>query len=261
MYITKVKESRFCRVNAKTISTYIFLDTTKTKPLIKTDDIRLYKIFQKTDVILNKDDIIEAFTNFKGEVCKCWSDDKPRYSIETWNLVHYLRDKLGNAKIYSDRDADYTFGNHFVSRISPEELPDDYTLTIRMIFFNEDAKLIEKRTPKEQQLIKENIEIKDNLKIFKHFIKPVVQPICNEYGIEVTDNCLYFQDRKKLINFLKIALKEIIVKQFEKAGVTVSVPDEIGNPRSRELWPRETIFQAVDFRIMKEGDKNEENLG
>ena len=39
------------------------------------------------------------------------------------------------------------------------------------------------------------------------------------------------------------------------------VKNEIGNPRSRELWPRETIFQAVDFRIMKENDMNKENLG
>lgn len=260
MYTRKVKESRFCKVNTTIINKFLSLDTTKTKPLIKTDDIRLYKIFQKTDVVLNKDDIIEAFTNFKGEVHKCWSNDKPTYSIETWNFVNYLRDKFNNNKIYYDRCTDYG-QNNFISKVPPEELPDDYTLVINMIFFNEDTKIIDKRTPKEQQLIKESIDIKDNIKIFKHLIKPVIQPICEKFGMNISENVLYFSNRENLVNFIRMALKEILIKEFEEAGVTVPVPTTIGNSRSRDLWPTETIFHTKDFRIIEKDGENEENLG
>ena len=259
MEITKVKDKRFIRMHKEIdYSERYGLDSNKNKPLIKDDNTILYKVFQKTAFTFNKEEIKKIFTKY-GESNTDWQNRTTHY-LDAWDFVAYLREIHNKSKVYYDGSVPEETWRQYKSEIHPKDLPEDYTLTVKLIMLDEDAQIITKRTDKEKALIDKAIDNKNNLKIFKHFIKPVIQPICNKYGIEVTDHCLYFQDREKLVNFLKTALNEIIVKQFEDAGVTVSVQNEIGNPRSRELWPRETIFQAVDFRIMKEGDMNKENL-
>lgn len=259
MEITKVKDKRFIRMyKGIDYSKRCGLDSNKNKPLIKDDTTTLYKVFQKTAFTFNKEEIkkiFDAYGKSNGN-----RQDHTMYHLDAWDFVNYLRETY-NSKVYYDNSVSEETWRQYKSEIHPKDLPEDYTFTVKLIMLDEDAQIITKRTDKEKALIDKVIDNKNNLKIFKHFIKPVIQPICNKYGIEVTDHCLYFQDREKLVNFLKTALNEIIVKQFEDAGVTVPVQNEIGNPRSRELWPRETIFKAVDFRIMKEGDMNKENLG
>ncbi|MBR2239874.1 hypothetical protein IKN40_08755 [bacterium] len=260
MDVRKLKEQRFTRIDQTQLTNnYASLNTTKTKPVIKNDEIRLYKIFQKTEVTLNKNEIIEAFNNFRGQCYNHWDKSGCTYSIDIWNLIEYLREKLHNNRIYYDRDAGYT-DNEFRSKIKPEELPDDYVCAVQTIFLIEDAKLIDKRTQKEQELIKKSNEIRDNIKIFKHLIRPVIQPICDEFGINISECALYFKNREKFVDFLKLAINEILVKRFEEAGITVSIPTEIGNARSRDFWPTETILVPKDFRVMEGDDVNEENL-
>lgn len=260
METTKIKDKRFIRIyKEKDYSQSCGVDSVKNKPLVKDDSTILYKVFQKTVFTFNKKEIKAIFAKY-GETSTDWQNHSIYY-LDAWDFVKYLRETYHKPKIYYDGSAPGEAWRQYKSEIHPKDLPEDYTLAVKLIMLDEDAQVITKRTDKEKALINQVIDEKNNLKIFKHFIKPVIQPICNEYGIEVTDNYLYFQDREKLVNFLKVALKEVIVKQFEKAGVTVSVPEEIGNPRSREFWPRETIFQAADFRIMEGVDVNEENLG
>lgn len=260
MEMTKIEDKRFIRIDkGKDYSKYCGLDSVKNKPLVKDDSTVLYKVFQKTIFTFNKKEIEEIFA-VHGEINTDWQN-RVTHHLDAWDFVRYLREKYYKSKVYYDNSMPEEAWRLYKSETHPKDLPEDYTLAVKLIMLDEDAQVITKRTDKEKALINQVIDNKNNLKIFKHFIKPVIQPICNKYGIEVTDHCLYFQDREKLVEFLKTALKEIIVKQFEDAGVTVSVQNEIGNPRSRELWPRETLFQAMDFRIMKEGDKNEENLG
>lgn len=259
MEITKVKDKRFIRMYKEIdYSKRCGLDSNKNRPLVKDDSTILYKVFQKTAFTFNKEEIENIFA-VHGESNTDWQNYTMHY-LDAWDFVNYLRETHNKSKIYYDSSVPEETWRQYKSEIHPKDLPEDYTLTVKLIMLDEDAQIITKRTDKEKALIDKAIDNKNNLKIFKHFIKPVIQPICNKYGIEVTDHCLYFQDREKLVDFLKTALNEIIVKQFEDAGVTVPVQNEIGNPRSRELWPRETIFQAVDFRIMKEGDMNKENL-
>lgn len=259
MEITKVKDKRFIRMyKGIDYSKCRGVDSNKNKPLIKDDTTTLYKVFQKTAFTFNKEEIKKIFDVY-GKSNTNWQDHKTYY-LDAWDFVNYLRETY-NSKVYYDNSVTEEACEQYESKIHPKDLPEDYTLTVKLIMLDEDAQIITKRTDKEKALIDKVIDNKNNLKIFKHFIKPVIQPICNKYGIEVTDYYLYFKDREKLVDFLKTALNEIIVKQFEDAGITASVQNEIGNPRSRELWPRETIFQAVDFRIMKENDMNKENLG
>lgn len=259
MEMTKIKDKCFIRIDKeKDYSKYCGLDSVKNKPLVKDDSTVLYKVFQKTAFTFNKKEIEEIFA-VHGEINTDWQNHIIHY-LDAWDFVKYLRETYHKSKVYYDNSTTEEVWRQYKSETHPKDLPEDYTLTVKLIMLDEDAQIVTKRTEKEKAFIDKAIDNKNNLKIFKHFVKPVIQPICNKYGIEVTDHCLYFENREKLVDFLKIALKEIIVKQFEDAGITVSVPNEIGNPRSRELWPRETIFQAVDFRIMKEGDENKENL-
>ena len=102
--------------------------------------------------------------------------------------------------------------------------------------------------------------IKSDKKIYKHFIKPTLQPIFDEFGLRATDECIYFENKSKMISFIKLALHDILIKRFNEAGITVEVDKHFGEGRSSMIYGTETVFQAKDFHIIEEGDNNEKIL-
>lgn len=251
MEFNKAKSIRYYRKNINIKFNYSVLITLKSKPIIKDSDIRLYKVFQKTEVTFNKKEVIELYKAYGNHYTK-YTTSEIIYETNMDGIVNYIRDKLGNNNIYYDAETDRDC--YFNSKgIAPNDLPDDYKFTTKVIIQNEDTELITKRSNKEQGFIKKSNELKSNVKIFKHFIEPTIQPICDEFGLTITNNVLYFKDSDSFMKFFTTALKEIIVKRFEEAGVTVNVPECIGSPNAHSLYKCETMFRSCDFRIM-EGD-------
>ena len=190
MEMTKIKDKRFIRMyKGIDYSKRCGVDSNKNKPLIKNDTTTLYKVFQKTAFTFNKEEIKKIFDVYGKSNGN--RQDHTMYHLDAWDFVNYLRETY-NSKVYYDSSVSEETWRQYKSEIHPKDLPEDYTFTVKLIMLDEDAQIITKCTDKEKALIDKVIDNKNNLKIFKHFIKPVIQPICNKYGIEVTDHCLYF---------------------------------------------------------------------
>lgn len=238
---------------------YSGLTVRKTKPIIKDSESKLYKIFQKTLVTLNKEELMEVYSESGTNHYQSYTG-KTFYYIEIYNVVTWLKNKLGNgSKIYYDSINDYGEDNRYKENIAPKDLPDDATRVFKVIILNEDAELITKRTEKEKNFINISDGIKSDKKIYKHFIKPTLQSIFDEFGLRAGDECIYFESKDNLVKFIKKAIQEIIVKRFEDAGITATVDKQFGGTRSNYIYGTETIFQSKDFHII-EGGINEKIL-
>lgn len=238
---------------------YSGLSVRKTKPIIKDSESKLYKIFQKTLVTFNKEELVDLYKEYGTNHYQSYTN-KTVYYIEIYNIVNWLRKHLNNNKIYYDSTNDYSDANTYKSNVAPEDLPDDATKIFKVIILTEDAELITKRTEKEKNFIKISDGIKSDKKIYKHFIRPTLQSIFDEFGLKAGDECVYFENKDNLVKFIKKAIREIIVKRFEDAGITVTVDKNFGDTRSGYIYGTDTIFQSKDFHIIEEGENNEENL-
>ena len=238
---------------------YSGLSVRKTKPIIKDSESKLYKIFQKTLVTFNKEELIEIYDEYGSNHYQSYTGKTLHY-IEIYNIVNWLRKRLNNNKIYYDSINDYDEENTYKSNVAPKDLPDDATKIFKVIILVEDAELITKRTEKEKNFINISDGIKSDKKIYKHFIKPTLQSIFDEFGLKAGDEVIYFENKQKMVNFIKKAINEILIKRFEDAGITATVDKHFGDTRSAYIYGTETIFQSKDFHILEEGENNEENL-
>lgn len=259
METQKIKGQGFLKMRTDSRFSWRLVESRKTKPLVKDTYTKVYKILTYTVYTLNKQELVDFFKH-KATLHHIYGG---HVYLDRYDTVDLFRNVLKNDQLYFDNGLTYKepFHDHYETEVMPEELPEDFTYSFLFIDLKSDVELIRKRTPKEQKLIDQYKENESNEKIFKHFIAPTIQNICNEYGLIVGPTAVYFENREKFVNFLRLAVNQIIVKRFEEAGITVECEEKIGNPRSSVVYPCETIFKQKKFRIMEGVDVNEENLG
>lgn len=157
MEMTKIKDKRFIRMyKGIDYSKHYGVDSNKNKPLIKDDTTKLYKVFQKTAFTFNKEEIKKIFA-VHGKSNANWENYTMHY-LDAWDFVNYLRETY-NSKVYYDNNVSEETYGQYKSKIHPKDLPEDYTLTVKLIMLDEDAQIITKRTDKEKALIDKAIDL------------------------------------------------------------------------------------------------------